>query len=68
MLDKLIKEIGEIKVEGKFFNPVTEVASRMSLIEDQMLGAQLVQLIAIIDKKNQQNYELRKEQKDGDDI
>ena len=67
MLNKLIKEIEDIEVKGTFFNPVTEVASRMGLIEDPMLGAQLVQLIAIIDKKNQLNFELRKQNSEEDD-
>jgi len=65
MLSKLIKEIEKIKMsEEKYFNCVTEVASRISTIKEPMLQLQIVQLIALLDKKQQEAFKNR--QKDDE--
>jgi len=68
MLTKMLNGIEKIDVSSAgFFNPVTEVASRLGTIKDPILGSQIVQLIAILDKKNRDSYESRKKEKDEDD-
>jgi len=65
MLTKLIKEIEKIDMkERKYFNSVSEVASRLSLIRDDKLKLELIQLISILEQKQQIAYENR--QKDDE--
>ena len=67
-MEKILEEIRSIKPNGTFFNGTSEIAIRLHLIDDPKLAGEIVQLVAWLDKLNAENYELRKEQKDGDDI
>jgi len=63
MLSKLIKEIENVEV-GKYFNPVTEVAKKLSAIKDPVVAGQLVMLLGVLDGKNQEAYAKRQDDDD----
>ena len=64
-MEKLIKEIQKIDMkERKYFNSVAEVASRLHLINDDKLKLELIQLISMLEQKQQIAYENR--QKDDE--
>jgi len=62
MLTKLIKEIRDIKMDGvKYFNNIAEIASRLHLIDDNTLKVQIIELLGILEQKNQQAMKNRQE-------
>jgi len=68
MLSRLIKEIEKIDpTKVNYWNSTTEIASRIGLIQEPKLAVQLVQLISLLEKKQQENFEARKERIEEDD-
>ena len=66
-MEELLKEVRRIRPNGSFFNATSEIAIRLHLISDPKLAGEIVQLVAWLDKLNQENYELRKQNQDEDD-
>jgi len=60
MLSKLIKEIEKVSTKDiKYWNSTAEIASRIGLIQEPILAVQIVQLISLLEKKQQEVFENR---------